>query len=207
MQALHRLAEPPPVHAEAQPDQLWASRYRIKEKIRKGGMGDVYLAHDVVLDRYIALKVLRKTSDESFVDETRLLREARAAARVEHERLACVYDAFTWNDQRNRSSARDALFARPQRSHDAGWFRPVDRPRGTTETPSGTGAAPPHRRSVSPRGVRHTGRPANRAPAARRRRGETGHKWSFASHGVLGRVHRIPRFDFEGSIELSGEAG
>jgi serine/threonine protein kinase len=99
MQALHRLAEPKPMQAEAQPDELWASRYRIKEKIGKGGMGDVYLAHDVVLERHVALKVLRKTSDESFVDEKRLLREARAAARVEHQRLARIYDAFTWNDQ------------------------------------------------------------------------------------------------------------
>jgi formylglycine-generating enzyme required for sulfatase activity/tRNA A-37 threonylcarbamoyl transferase component Bud32 len=99
LQAVHRLAEPRAARAEAQPDQLWASRYRIVAKIGKGGMGDVYLAHDIVLDRQVALKVLRKTSDESFVDETRLLREARAAAKVEHERLARVYDALTWNDQ------------------------------------------------------------------------------------------------------------
>ncbi|MET0591577.1 MAG: protein kinase, partial [Polyangiaceae bacterium] len=98
LQALHRIAEPVAMHTDAEPDQLWASRYRIKEKIGKGGMGDVYLAHDIVLDRYVALKVLRKTSDESFVDESRLLREARAAARVEHERLARIYDALTWED-------------------------------------------------------------------------------------------------------------
>jgi serine/threonine-protein kinase len=102
MQALRRLAEPlapAQLGMQVESEQLWASRYRVKEKIGKGGMGDVYLAHDVVLDRHVALKVLRKTSDESFVDAARLLREARAAARVEHHRLARIYDALTWNDQ------------------------------------------------------------------------------------------------------------
>jgi formylglycine-generating enzyme required for sulfatase activity len=47
----------------------------------------------------VALKVLRNTSDESFVDERRLLREARAAARTEHERIARVYDVGTWQEQ------------------------------------------------------------------------------------------------------------
>jgi serine/threonine-protein kinase len=103
MQALRRLAEPIAPAAAACPeldsDRLWASRYRIKERIAGGGMSDVYWAHDTILDRHVALKLLRKTSDESFVDEERLLHEARAAAQVEHERLARVYDAGTWNEQ------------------------------------------------------------------------------------------------------------
>jgi len=98
-QALRRLAEPPAQRALPEPEDLWAHRYRILEAIGHGGMGDVFLARDVVLERLVALKVLRSTSDESFVDERRLLREARAAARAEHERIARVYDAGTWKEQ------------------------------------------------------------------------------------------------------------
>ena len=98
MQALRRLAEPPTQHASPEPEELWASRYRIMESLGHGGMGDVFLARDVLLDRLVALKVLRNTSDESFVDERRLLREARIAARAEHERVARVYDVGTYKD-------------------------------------------------------------------------------------------------------------
>lgn len=99
MQALRRLAEPVPKHVPPAPEELWARRYRVMNSIGSGGMGDVFLARDVLLDRLVALKLLRSTSDESFVDERRLLREARAAARAEHERIARVYDAGTWNDR------------------------------------------------------------------------------------------------------------
>jgi serine/threonine-protein kinase len=99
MQALRRLAEPLPGHPVPNPEELWAARYRILESLGHGGMGDVFLARDVVLDRLVALKVLRSTSDESFVDERRLLREARAAALAEHERIARVYDAGTFKEQ------------------------------------------------------------------------------------------------------------
>ncbi|HMJ54954.1 MAG TPA: bifunctional serine/threonine-protein kinase/formylglycine-generating enzyme family protein [Polyangiaceae bacterium] len=99
MQALRRLAEPTAQQTLPEPEELWASRYRIMEPIGHGGMGDVFLARDVLLDRLVALKVLRSSSDESFVDERRLLREARAAARAEHERIARIYDAGTWKDR------------------------------------------------------------------------------------------------------------
>jgi len=99
MQALRLLAEPVAQRPPPDSDELWASRYRIAESIGGGGMGDVYRARDILLDREVALKVLRQTSDESFVDERRLLREARAAARAEHERIARVYDAGTWKGQ------------------------------------------------------------------------------------------------------------
>ncbi|HMJ57210.1 MAG TPA: bifunctional serine/threonine-protein kinase/formylglycine-generating enzyme family protein [Polyangiaceae bacterium] len=99
MQGLRRLAEPPAPRVLPEPAEIWASRYRILEPLGHGGMGDVFLVRDVVLDRLVALKVLRRTSDESFLDERRLLREARAAARAEHESIARVYDAGTYNDQ------------------------------------------------------------------------------------------------------------
>jgi formylglycine-generating enzyme required for sulfatase activity/predicted Ser/Thr protein kinase len=99
MQALRRLAEPPAPELVPQPEELWASRYRILEPLGHGGMGDVFLARDILLHRLVALKVLRTTSEESFVDARRLLREARVAAQAEHPRIARVYDAGTWQGQ------------------------------------------------------------------------------------------------------------
>jgi serine/threonine protein kinase len=98
LRALRRLAEPSaPATVEAH--ELWASRYRIIEPLGRGGMGEVFLARDVLLDRLVALKVLRSKLEDDLVDERLLLREARAAARAEHERIARVYDAGTWNDR------------------------------------------------------------------------------------------------------------
>jgi serine/threonine protein kinase len=99
MQALRRLAEPLAKHAALAPEELWASRYRIIETLGAGGMGEVFLVRDVLLDRLVALKVLRRTSEEGYADERRLLREARAAARAEHDRVARVYDVGTWREQ------------------------------------------------------------------------------------------------------------
>jgi serine/threonine protein kinase/O-acetyl-ADP-ribose deacetylase (regulator of RNase III) len=83
---------PPPVPI---PGMKWGpgERYRIEELVGSGGMGAVYRATDTLLDRTVALKVLKPCPDDN--DETtraRALREARLAARVEHERIARVYD-------------------------------------------------------------------------------------------------------------------
>ena len=95
--ALRRLVEPVSQVDQPAHDELWALRYRIQQPLGHGGMGDVFLAHDALLDRLVALKILRNTR-ENFVDERQLLREARTAARAEHERVARVYDVGTWND-------------------------------------------------------------------------------------------------------------
>jgi non-specific serine/threonine protein kinase len=65
-------------------------RYRIEAEIGRGGMGMVYRAHDTVLDRDVALKILAATAVES---RARLEREARAAARLNHPNIITVYDA------------------------------------------------------------------------------------------------------------------
>ncbi|MFN2226070.1 MAG: protein kinase domain-containing protein [Anaerolineae bacterium] len=67
-------------------------RYRLQAEIGRGGMGLVYRAHDRVLDREVAVKVLsapRLTSES----RARLLREARAVARLAHPNVVTVYDA------------------------------------------------------------------------------------------------------------------
>ena len=65
-------------------------RYVIERRLGRGGMGSVYAARDTVLDRRVALKLLDAAQRD---DRDRVLREAKLAARVEHERIARVYDA------------------------------------------------------------------------------------------------------------------
>ena len=67
-------------------------RYKIIEKIGEGGMAQVFKAQCTLLDRTVAVKVLRPqyASDEEFV--TRFLREAQAAARLSHPNVVNVYD-------------------------------------------------------------------------------------------------------------------
>jgi len=67
--------------------------YRVEELIGRGGMGEVYRAHDGRLDRNVALKILapRFVDDEAFRD--RLLRESRLAASLDHPNVVPVYDA------------------------------------------------------------------------------------------------------------------
>ena len=71
-------------------------RYVIEAKVGRGGMGTVYAASDVVLARKVALKVLDGTDmEEDAAARERLLREARLAARFEHDRVARIYDVGT----------------------------------------------------------------------------------------------------------------
>lgn len=67
-------------------------RYKLLELIGSGGMGVVYLAHDPLLDRNIALKLLPAsiTADQQRVD--RFLQEARAAVAISHQNVAHVYE-------------------------------------------------------------------------------------------------------------------
>jgi formylglycine-generating enzyme required for sulfatase activity/predicted Ser/Thr protein kinase len=77
------------------PGTTWgdSARYTIERFLGSGGMGSVYSARDTVLDRVVALKVLdTPEADKDVAYRERLLREAKLAARVEHERIARVYD-------------------------------------------------------------------------------------------------------------------
>ena len=67
-------------------------RYTILEHIGGGGMADVYRAHDKLLDRFVAVKILRSqfANDEEFV--ARFRREAQAAARLSHHNIVNMYD-------------------------------------------------------------------------------------------------------------------
>ncbi len=68
------------------------SRYDLKEELGRGGMGVVYRAHDTKLDRDVALKVLLTETADAAEFSERLLREARAAANLNHPNIVAIYD-------------------------------------------------------------------------------------------------------------------
>lgn len=72
--------------------ELLKERYRLERTLGRGGMAAVWLGHDEVLDRQVAVKVLSDTiaNDPGFV--ARFRREARMAASLSHPNLVGVYD-------------------------------------------------------------------------------------------------------------------
>jgi tRNA A-37 threonylcarbamoyl transferase component Bud32 len=68
------------------------NRYTLVEPLGGGGMAEVYLAHDDVLDRDVALKILRSqyANDDEFVERFR--REAQSAASLSHPNIVSIYD-------------------------------------------------------------------------------------------------------------------
>ena len=72
--------------------KLIGNRYEIQEIIGKGGMATVYKAQDIVLKRYVAVKVLREefTTDEEFIK--RFNTEAQSAASLTHQNIVSIYD-------------------------------------------------------------------------------------------------------------------
>ena len=75
---------------------VFNDRYELHRKLARGGMADVYLARDLLLDRPVAVKVLftEHARDASFVERFR--REAQAAANLNQPNIVAVYD---WGQQ------------------------------------------------------------------------------------------------------------
>src|ERR1043166_4484778 len=67
-------------------------RYEIRSKIGEGGMGEVYLAEDTKLHRKVALKILPLSSHTNKQANQRLLREARAAANLDHPNICAIHE-------------------------------------------------------------------------------------------------------------------
>jgi len=67
--------------------------YEIIELIGKGGMGEVYVARDTVLDRKVAIKLLPEEMQKDELARMRLLREAKAAAALDHPFICKIYEA------------------------------------------------------------------------------------------------------------------
>ena len=72
--------------------RILGNRYEIIEKVGNGGMATVYKATDLVLKRYVAVKILRDefTTDEEFIK--RFETEAQSAARLVHPNIVSIFD-------------------------------------------------------------------------------------------------------------------
>ncbi|MFF2697020.1 protein kinase [Streptomyces cyaneofuscatus] len=78
-------------------DDTWTGliddRYALRRMIGRGGMGEVWSADDLVLRRAVAVKLLHTQLTLDEVAQSRFQREVRAAASLNHPRVAAVYDA------------------------------------------------------------------------------------------------------------------
>src|SRR5438045_9734033 len=77
-------------------DEVFGNRYRPERHLARGGMAEVYLARDALLDRPVALKILfpELSTDRNFVERFR--REAQAAANLSHPNIVSIYD---WGEE------------------------------------------------------------------------------------------------------------
>jgi serine/threonine protein kinase len=67
-------------------------KYRILERIGRGGMGSVYKAHDPVLDRLVAIKVVSAETDNTDELRVRFFREGQACAKLSHPNVVTIHD-------------------------------------------------------------------------------------------------------------------
>ena len=81
-------------------EELLGGRYRLDHVAGHGGAATVFVAHDAVLDRTVAIKMLQRRRDETGVLHERFEREARAEARITHPNVVSVHDIGEAEDGR-----------------------------------------------------------------------------------------------------------
>ena|SRR2546430_2350500 len=81
-------ADPPAPEVWAPPERF--EEYRLLRPIGQGGMGQVYLGHDTLLDRPIAVKFIASLQPDE-LERQRFLIEARAIARLQHPNVVAIY--------------------------------------------------------------------------------------------------------------------
>ena len=67
-------------------------RYQLLERLGQGGMGVVYRAHDTLLERTVAIKVISAPIDQSADLRERFFREARSAGQLSHRNIITIHD-------------------------------------------------------------------------------------------------------------------
>jgi len=76
------------------------AQYEILEELGRGGMGVVYKARDTKLDRFVALKFLPPYLTQDLAARDRFVREAKAAAAIEHNHICTIHDIAETEDGR-----------------------------------------------------------------------------------------------------------
>lgn len=71
---------------------LIAKRYKIEKIIGQGGMADVYLAYDILLEREVAIKILRNELSNDAVSLLRFKHEAVAVSKLDHPNIIEIFD-------------------------------------------------------------------------------------------------------------------
>ena len=100
-------------------------KYKILAKIGQGAMGEVYKAHDPILNRYVAIKTISAASGSDDELRKRFQREAQAAARLNHPNIITVFD-FGEEQRQDLHGHGAPRGHRPQGPHGR---RPAARPR------------------------------------------------------------------------------
>jgi eukaryotic-like serine/threonine-protein kinase len=80
-------------------ERVLASRYEVGRCIGRGGMAEVFAAHDRVLDREVAIKLLRDRFRDDAMFTSRFEDEARNVAKLSHPNLVVVFDTGSEDDQ------------------------------------------------------------------------------------------------------------
>ncbi len=75
-----------------------SDRYEVLDKIGTGGMATVYKAHDKVLDRDVAIKILRENFEGNSEIVANFIKEARSSASLVHPNVVSVYDVCTYGE-------------------------------------------------------------------------------------------------------------
>jgi len=91
------LASAPVLSVPLEPGTIVGESYRVDSLLGKGGMGAVYLAHDLELDRPVAIKVHVEASSKQAM--VRFRREAQAMARLSHPNVLVVHEIGSYGDQ------------------------------------------------------------------------------------------------------------
>lgn len=88
-----RVSIPRRTHAGSMIDQ-----FRLEHEVGSGGMGVVYAAHDTLLDRKVAIKLVHPHRQADPEERDRIVREARAMAKLSHPNVIALHSIRRWRD-------------------------------------------------------------------------------------------------------------